>query len=269
MKYETWEAGSGVEQNVSLETIVGFAVCILLLAILGGCVAPLPLQYGLSPIRIEGRLSEEIRFQGVSFFAPAGDHWFVMKNPCPVSPVVQVFGFFAKQPPVQPTFDSKLPAGQSFHAMVTLLDSQGQKFSSATALRDALDRSLTTASRKLEFRIKSERPMCIDYNHTGKVANVPQAPGQTFTLDIRGAICIHPLNPTYLVEVIYSHRYPADVQPIPVSEEVKPLFDRIRFDTYPNPPPNPLLLPGPLRDAVCEASIAPPTIYAPEHLIGR
>lgn len=219
------------------------ALLLIVPGLLGGCVAPLPVKYGLAAMPVEGRLTEQLSFAGVTFHAPRGDNWIAFPLPCRAEPVASFFGVFAKrlhpEKPVPSNPYSMLTEARAVFAVAGLLDVGDRKFDGASDFQRSVEESLATQSPSLrlikaESFVKSAGPICVEYRQTVERSGASQSPASTTIQDMHGITCVHPVWPRYVADFFEVQRYPKGAQPLDLGEELKPFFD-MRLDTYPNP----------------------------------
>jgi hypothetical protein len=214
------------------------------IALLFGCVAPLPLNYGLSPIPVDGRLKDRIQFAGVSFLAPRGEDWIALPLACSEPPVAQHYASFGKAKPEGPGSTSR--ATHTVAAQVMALDVGDRKFRDTTEFKRYWDaRAQVGVQTSPRHRLMASAvtidgtlgSMCVKYRLEIEDTGAPAFPGSVLTLDVTGYRCLHPLSPRYAVDIAYSQRYPKGELPVAMENEVDPFLKSLRMETYLNPGP--------------------------------
>ena len=214
------------------------------IASLFGCVAPLPLGYGLSPIPVEGRLKERIQFAGVSFLAPLGDGWIALPLACREPPIAQHYASFGKAKPAGSASTS--PEAHTLAAQVMALDIGERKFRDTTEFKRYWDtQAQVGVQTSPRHRLMASTatvdgtlgPMCVKYKLEIEDSGAPAFPGSVLFLDVTGYRCLHPLSTRYVIDIAYSQRYPKGELPVAMENEADPFLKSLRMETYLDPGP--------------------------------
>ena len=189
---------------------------------------------GSQPVRITDP-TRRIQFRGFSVLPPTGPGWFAMP-PVPADPApIYLVARFAKV-----VDHADTPDVHTTEAEVHIWDVGWRLFAGAD---DFLQFEKEQAERLADsyvdgrHRVLAKSTMldtilgaqCVKYEF-GVENIVPDAPGKSVTLEVRGYRCLHPRWPQYLIDVSYSERYVAGEHAFHLdSSEVAPFLKSLSF----------------------------------------